>query len=123
MKNLQQNSSDLVLRLYAAGNFTTRLYEDAGDNNDYRKNAFTFTTIQSTTEPDGTVRIEVLPAEGSFPEMIKKRNLDVQLCGSVIPESVSINGKEVKSGEATEDSWNYSGDELVLHGTHPGSRL
>jgi len=115
MKNLQQNSSDLVLRLYAAGNFTTRLYEDAGDNNDYRKNAFTFTTIQSTTEPDGTVRIEVLPAEGSFPEMIKKRNLDVQLCGSVIPESVSINGKEVKSGEATEDSWNYSGDELVLH--------
>ena len=116
VKNLQKNSPDLILKIFAAGNFTTKLYEDAGDNKDYQKNAFTFTTIQSNKESDGTYKVTVLPREGSFPEMIEKRNLEVQLYGSTMPSSVSMNGVElVYNDQKNNNTWNYSGKNLTVH--------
>ena len=115
VKNLQNNSSDLILKVFAAGNFSTKLYEDDGDNNDYQKNAFTFTTIQSVKEADGSYKLTVLPREGSFPEMIKKRNLEVQLYGSVLPSLVSLNGVKLDfNTENKENTWSYSGNQLTV---------
>jgi hypothetical protein len=116
VKNLQQNNTDLILKVFAAGNYSTRLYEDAGDNKDYQKNAFTFTTIQSVKEADGSLTLTILPREGSFPEMISKRNLEVQLFGSVMPVSVSLNGVKLEYNKENKDNtWSYSGDLLTAH--------
>ncbi|MDD4968982.1 MAG: glycoside hydrolase family 31 protein [Paludibacter sp.] len=116
VKNLQQNNTDLILKVFAAGNYTAKLYEDAGDNNDYQKNACTFTTIQSVKEADGTFKLTVLPREGSFPEMIQKRNMEVQLYGSVMPDKVSLNGVELKyDSENKGNSWGYSGNQLTVN--------
>jgi hypothetical protein len=116
VKNLQQNSSDLILKVFAAGTYSTKLYEDAGDNKDYQKSAFTFTTIKSVKDADGSITLTVLPREGSFPEMISKRNLEVQFYGSVMPVSVSLNGVKLEfNAENKENTWSYSGDNLTAH--------
>lgn len=115
LKNLQQNNTDLILKVFAAGNYTSKLYEDAGDNNDYKQSAYTFTTIQSVKDADGTYKLTVLPREGSFPEMIQKRNLEIQLYGSVIPSSVFVNGVKLNySSENKENTWGYSGNQLTV---------
>ncbi len=114
-KNLQQNSSDLLLKVFAAGNFTTKLYEDAGDNEDYQKTGYTFTTIQSVKELDGNYKLTVLPREGSFPEMKMKRNLEVDLYGSVIPLSIALNGVKLEyNTENKENTWSYTGNKLTV---------
>ena len=116
IKNLQQNNANLILKVFAAGNCETKLYEDAGNNNDYQKNVCTFTPIQSVKESDGTYKLIVLPREGSFPEMIQKRQLEVQLYGSVMPAKISLNGVEIPySSENDKDSWSYSGNGLTVH--------
>ena len=115
VKNLQHISTDLILKVFPAGNYTTKLYEDAGDNNDYQKNAYTFTTIQSVKEADGSFKLTVLPREGSFPEMIRKRNIEVQLCGSVLPLSVSLNGTKLEFNAGNkENTWSYDGAQLAV---------
>jgi len=115
VKNLQQNSADLILKVFVAGNYATKLYEDAGDNEDYQKNSFTYTTVQSVKEADGTFKLIVLPREGSFPEMIQKRNLEVQLVGAVMPTSISLNGVKLEYGaENKYNTWNYSGTKLTV---------
>jgi hypothetical protein len=115
VKNLQKNYSDLILKVFSAGNYTTKLYEDAGDNNDYQKKAYTFTTIQSVKDANGSFNLTVLPREGSFPEMIRKRNLDVQLYGSVMPTSVSLNGVSLAfNAENKDNTWNYTGEQLTV---------
>jgi len=116
IKNLQQNNAKLILKVFAAGNYTTKLYEDAGDNNDYQKNVCTFTPIQSVKESDGTYKLTVFPREGSFPEMIQKRQLEVQLYGSVMPDKILLNGVEIPySSENGSDTWDYSGNGLTVH--------
>jgi len=116
VKNLQQNYSDLILKVFAAGESTTKLYEDAGDNEAYKGNAFTYTTFQSVKGTDGSFNLTVLPREGSFPEMIMKRNLEVQMYGSVFPTTVSLNGTVLEfSKENKENTWNYDGAELAVH--------
>ena len=115
VKNLQQNNDHLVLKVFAAGNYITKLYEDAGDNEDYKKDAFTYTTFKSVKGADGSFNLTVLPREGSFPEMIMKRNLEVQFYGSVLPTSVTLNGTLLEfSKENKENTWNYDGAELTV---------
>ncbi|MGC9150953.1 MAG: TIM-barrel domain-containing protein, partial [Microbacter sp.] len=95
IKNLQKNSNDLIVKVFPGGNFTTKLYEDEGNNDDYQKNAYSFTTIQSERGNDGILRITIFPRIGSFPGMIEKRNVDFELYGSEMPDSIIMNGKKL----------------------------
>lgn len=116
VKNLQKNSSDLVLKIFPGGNFTTKLYEDAGDNNDYTGNAFTFTTIQSTYQTNNALELKLFPREGSFPGMIEKRNVKFQLYGSVMPDSIKKNGKTLSYDAAkSNNTWSYSGNDNTVN--------
>ena len=77
--------------------------------------AFTYTTFKSVKGADGSFNLTVLPREGSFPEMIMKRNLEVQFYGSVLPTSVTLNGTLLEfSKENKENTWNYDGAELTV---------
>jgi len=116
VKNLQENSNNLVLKVFPGGNFITKLYEDDGNNNDYQKTAYTFTTIKSEHEADSTLKITLFPREGSFPGMIEKRNVNFQLYGSLMPDSITLNGFIIHYDAAKRNNtWNYSGYDFTVH--------
>ena len=116
VKNLQEKSNNLVVKVFPGGNFSTRLYEDEGNNNDYQKTAYSFTTLQSEHRADSTLKITIFPREGSFPGMIEKRNVEFQLYGSVMPDSITLNGNVIPYNSAKNDNtWNYSGQDFTVH--------
>lgn len=116
VKNLQENTNNLVLRIFPGADYTTKLYEDDGNNDDYKNSAFTFTTIQSKRKTDNSLEISILPREGSFPGMIEKRNVEFQLYGSVMPDSITLNGNRIPySATKNNKTWSYSGDNNTVH--------
>ena len=116
VKNLQENSNKLVLKVFPGGDFTTRLYEDDGNNSDYKKSAFTFTKIQTTLEADSILNLTLFPREGSFPGMIEARNVEFQLYGSLMPDSIKLNGKNIPyDATKSKNTWNYSGQDNTVH--------
>jgi len=116
MKNLQNISHDLILKVFPGGNCETKLYEDAGDDNNYQKAAYTFTSIQTDKKADGSLTVSVLPRVGSFPAMIEQRNIELQLYGSVMPTSVFMNGVKLNyNADKVNNSWYFSGDDLTVH--------
>ncbi|MBB3188651.1 glycoside hydrolase family 31 protein [Microbacter margulisiae] len=116
VKNLQENSKDLIVKVFPGSSFSTRLYEDAGNNNDYQKGAYTFTKIQTEKEGNKVLRVTIYPRTGAFSGMIHNRNIEVQLYGSVIPDSVVLNGRLLSyNTDKKNDTWNYSGHDLTVH--------
>lgn len=116
VKNLQENTNNLVLRIFPGGDYTTKLYEDDGNNDDYKNSAFTFTTIQSKRKADNSLEISLLPRQGSFPGMIEKRNVEFQLYGSVMPDSITLNGNRIPySATKNNKTWSYSGHDNTVH--------
>ena len=115
VKNLQENSNNLALKVFPSGDFTTKLYEDDGNNNEYKKSAFTFTKMESKHEANNTLNVTLFPREGSFPGMIDKRNVEFQLYGSVMPDSISLNGINLPYDvKKSNNTWNYSGYDLTV---------
>lgn len=115
IKNLQENSKNLIVKIFPGGNYKTRLYEDAGDNNNYKDNEYTYTGIETEKQTDGSLNITVQPREGSFPGMIEKRDIEFRLYGSAVPSTVYLNGVKLAFGTAAENHWSYSGEDLTLH--------
>ena len=116
VKNLQENSNSLVLKVFPGGDFTTKLYEDDGNNNEYKKSAFTFTTVQSKYEANNIFNVTVFPREGSFPGMIETRNVEFQLYGSLMPDSIKLDSKNIPYDDTkSKNSWNYSGKDNTVH--------
>lgn len=119
--NLQQNTAELVLRVYPGNSSETKLYEDAGDDDGYRRGAYTFTVVRSEKQAAGNTRISVLPRQGSFPGMVAARDLEIQLYGTAIPLAVRVNGRELSyaPGEKS-DNWDFTGKDLTAHIYLPG---
>lgn len=116
VNNLQEHIHDLVVSVFPGGNFVTKLYEDDGNNNEYRENACAFTKIQSEYEDNRALRITIFPREGSFPRMIEKRGVEFQLFGSVMPDSIKINDIILPyTATKNESGWNYSGQDVSVH--------
>ncbi len=81
-----------------------------------KKTAYTFTTIQSEHKADSTLKITIFPREGSFPGMIEKRNVEVQLYGSVMPSSITMNGITLAyDANKGNNTWSDSGHDLTVH--------
>lgn len=115
VKNLQENHPNLLVKIFPGGNFVTKLYEDDGNNNEYKENACSFTSIQSVYVDNNQLRISVFPREGSFPGMIEKRDVEFQLYGSVMPDSVQLNGIKLSyDAIETGNAWHYSGHDLSV---------
>ena len=115
VNNMDETTNNLVLKIFPGGDFTTKLYEDDGNNDDYKKSAFTYTTIQSKHGVDNTIEIKLLPREGSFAGMVEKRNVAFQLYGSVMPDSVTLNGQTLPYDRSdANNSWSYSGSDNTV---------
>jgi alpha-glucosidase (family GH31 glycosyl hydrolase) len=102
----------LILSFFPGKKGSLKLYEDEGNNNNFKKGAFASTPV-SFEKSDGVMTISIDPVEGSFPGMLPKRGYELRFPCSFAPISVSVNGKDIAyNAIATPGSWNYAGNEL-----------
>ena len=104
VKNLRNNTEDLVFQVFPGeqGEFT--LYEDQGNSKNYATE-FATTAVSSQKEGD-VLKVYIAGRKGSYTEMPTQRNYKVKVVASAMPTSVKVNGKEV--------STDYDGENLTL---------
>jgi hypothetical protein len=89
------------------------VYEDSGVAEDYQRGVFTRTPIEATQTAD-TLRIQIGPAEGSYPGMLKARSYELRLPADWPPASVTVNGVAVKqAGPTGKGGWSFEGNTLT----------
>lgn len=119
VKNLQNVTDEpILIRVYPGSDYAVRLYEDAGDDQNYQKNEFSFTPISSErNNNNGTsLSIKISPCQGKFPGMNLHRKLEFQIYGSVLPSKVTVDGEELNYNKTSnKHCWNYSGNDLTMH--------
>jgi alpha-glucosidase (family GH31 glycosyl hydrolase) len=102
----------LILSFFPGEKGSLKLYEDEGNNNNFKKGAFAFTPVRSECIK-GNMNITIAPVEGSFPGMLTSRGYELRFPCSFVPKSVSINGGDLSyKANAEPGSWNYIGDEF-----------
>lgn len=116
IKNLKETVDELVLTVFPGENSETKVYEDQGNNDLYRQNEFSYTTITKLKGNDGSITLTVNPREGSFQGMSADRSYHIRLVGSMVPESVTVDGKIYDyAANETCCTWTYSGNDLTTH--------
>jgi alpha-glucosidase len=115
MRNTGEKPVDpLILTIFPGEAGETRIYEDAGNDLGYQRGEFAWTTVRHSRASDGTTRIEILPADGSYPGMLEQRGVEIRLEVSAPPESVSAGNSLVPfSRDGAAPSWKYDGDTLT----------
>ena len=109
----QKPVDPLIVEVFPGASGETRVYEDAGNDQGYEKNEFSFTPVRQT-QSGNSVKVEILPAEGSYPGMPKERAYDIHLRGFFPPKSVTANGKAVEFSRQEEaGTWHYHGNEAT----------
>jgi alpha-glucosidase (family GH31 glycosyl hydrolase) len=105
----------LILSFYPGKKGALKLYEDEGNNNNFKKDAFSYTPI--TSERVGNImNITIAPVEGSFPGMLTSRGYELRFPCSFPPTSVSVNGQNIPySVNAKAGSWSYAGNDFETH--------
>ncbi|GAA0726118.1 glycoside hydrolase family 31 protein [Aquimarina litoralis] len=112
ISNLQEVPNHLILRVFPGKEGYFNLYEDQGDNENYKSNAFSFTKI-SQTEKEISKTIIIEPATGTYKGMPELRSYEIQLPISFPPAEVVVNDEEYKySIDDSSNSWRYDGNEL-----------
>jgi alpha-glucosidase len=93
------------------------VYEDSGAAVEYQRGVFARTPVkvaQGAAQTGDTLRVEIGPAEGNYPGMLKTRGYELRLPADWPPVSVTVNGnalKPVKPGEP--GGWRYEGNTLT----------
>jgi hypothetical protein len=98
----KDKSSQLIMTIFPGGNGETRVYEDAGNTPGYKTSEFTWTTIRHSGD-----KIEILPAQGSYPGLPASRGYEIRLVSTLPPQTVS------------GGSWAYDGNTLTTVITVP----
>lgn len=112
--SLQEPSDELFI-LAVPGNdeFSTKLYEDGGDNADYDSSC-AFTALSREMTLSG-IRIKVGAREGSYEGTLSNRRLRVVLPGFEAPSTVKVNGRNVPYSRFPADgTWTYDGASMSV---------
>jgi alpha-glucosidase (family GH31 glycosyl hydrolase) len=108
-----------TLRVYPGGNGKAELYEDAGDDEAYRTDAFARTALSSEWSKHA-LRVKIAPRTGNYPGMPTSRQWSVDVVGSAMPSSVTVDGVKLShSDDAKPGTWRLTGKDLTLHVTLP----
>lgn len=114
VENLQENPDKLIVKTFPGKKGSFRLYEDEGNNDNYKGNAYSYTQVNSQELGDTLLKVEILPREGSFHGMIETRQTEIQVVGRNVPVSVLVNGKKYNyDAEKSLGSWTYTGENLT----------
>jgi alpha-glucosidase (family GH31 glycosyl hydrolase) len=92
---------------------TYEVYEDSGASIDYQRGVFVRTPIKATQAAD-TLRLEILPAEGSYPGMLRTRSYELRLPADWPPDRVTVNAVPVpQAGPTGKGGWTFEGNTLT----------
>ena len=102
----------LILSFYPGKKGALKLYEDEGNNNNFKKGDFTYTTVTSESEAN-KINIVISPVEGAFSGMLTSRGYELRFPCSFPPKNVTVNGQNIPySADAKVGHWSYVGDDL-----------
>ena len=103
--NLNGNDETVCVTLFpGSGNSSSLFYEDNGNDKEY---ATEFATTLLTANREGNVQTVVIgKREGAYEGMPETRKYQLKVLSSAIPQSVTLNGKEVP--------YEYQGEEFAL---------
>ncbi|MDP4274509.1 MAG: glycoside hydrolase family 31 protein [Bacteroidota bacterium] len=103
----------MILNIFPGNSGSCKVYEDEGNNNNFKKGAFAYTSVSFMKKGNTLMNVQIDPVEGSFTGMLQARGYELRLPCTYAPVSVKVNGRELSySAEATTGSWNYSGQDL-----------
>ncbi len=118
----------LIVTIFPGADGSTRLYEDAGDSIGYQKGECAWTSIRQRTEPGGAKVVEILPAEGTYPNMPGRRGYEIRLRGMLAPTQILVAGRAAAQADATAGDrfleepgsltaplWWFEGETMTTH--------
>ncbi|HEX9137240.1 MAG TPA: TIM-barrel domain-containing protein, partial [Nitrospirota bacterium] len=125
MKNTRERPVDpLILNVFPGGEGSTRIYEDAGDTLGYKNGEYAWTKVRNSRLENGTMKIEIYPAQGRYPGMLSERAYEIRIAGTWPPDSVVLNQAPVSfSREEKSPGWRYEGDRLTTIISIPRTRI
>ena len=114
MKRTDEKPLDpLILNIFPGDCGSASVYEDAGNNQDYKKGKYAFTDINFSRAKNKTY-ITIKPARGGYDNMLTSRSYQIKLINTFPPKSVTLNGQEVSYSQKPVGSrWGYDGSELA----------
>jgi len=115
MKNTsEKNVNPLILNIFPGESGSTKIYDDEGNNQNFKNGKFTFTKI-NFKKIQNKVELVIEPIEGNYPGMLKKRSYDIRFVQLFPTEQIFVNGQRIKQeSEPNKNSWCYDGKELSL---------
>lgn len=114
IKNLQHQPDTLALAVIPGSSGGTKIYEDAGNSEDYKDRGYSFTEVKNAVAADGSMVLTVYPRQGSFEGMHNSRSYEIRYPSSFPPAQVVVNGKPYGYNEKKENgSWTYMADGLT----------
>jgi hypothetical protein len=102
----------MVLQVFPGARGEGDLYEDSGDSLGYKQSEFAHTHFRQQRIADGSLEIEILPVEGSYPGMPASRAYELRLFASWPAATLTLNGQLIPytGPEASSSGWRYDGD-------------
>lgn len=92
VNTLRHNDHAIALHVFPGGDGTFTLYEDNGNDKEY-KTQYATTDITSTRTPE-SVKVNIAPRKGSYADMPDSRRFRVTVPASERPEKVTVDGVE-----------------------------
>ena len=105
-RTVVNDPGEIILKVVPGGSGSGKFYEDKGEGQEYKGDAWTMTTfVQNRTENEVTLTIG--GREGSFESMPTERKWTVEFLGtpaSFIREGITVNGNPVEESDVAYDA-------------------
>lgn len=106
--NLKDKVNELIVRFVPGANGIFHLYEDEGDNENYKKGGYATTKIEQQTHNNES-EYTIYPTEGSFKGILERMTYQLEVLGKEIPETVLVNGTSYPRSQVPESgAWFYN---------------
>ena len=105
-RTVVKDPGEIILKVVPGADGTGRLYEDSGDNQDYKGDAWAMTTFTQSRTSTG-ITLTIGARQGSFPSMPTARKWTVRFLGtpaSFVREGITANGTPVAEEDITYDA-------------------
>jgi hypothetical protein len=115
MKNTSEKKvNPLILNIFPGEKGSTEIYDDNGDNQDFKNAKYTLTDV-SFSKTQNQINIVIEPVKGSFENMITGRRYEIRIINSLPAQKIIMNGKELNyKDELMENSWTYDGKDFSV---------
>jgi len=92
------------------------LYEDDGNNDDYKSGKYTLTEFEYNSTALKLVKLKLGARKGSFPQMEDTRTVEIQMPANRMPALITLNKKEIPySADKKAGTWYFSAGDFLIH--------